>query len=74
MQGRLTRAFGTNLQRIRLAQGPSEAELGRKAGVSERRIGLLQRGEVSPRLKAVEELATALGVKIGELIASATRP
>ena len=52
----------------RFLLGLSQAELAAKVGVTRQHIDLVERGKVSPSLKTLEALATALGVRAGDLM------
>src|SRR5689334_19100839 len=57
-----TTAFGAALRSMRLAAGLSQAALAERAGLSEKAIGALERGDrTSPRPATVVVLAQALG-------------
>src|SRR5690242_3937102 len=57
-----TSAFGTVLRSMRLAAGLSQAALAERAGLSEKAVGALERGDrTTPRLATLGLLADALG-------------
>jgi transcriptional regulator with XRE-family HTH domain len=56
-------AFGDVLRRIRKDRGLSQDELGFKSGYHRTYISQLERGEKSPSLRTIINLATTLGVK-----------
>ena len=57
-----TTAFGTALRSMRLAAGLSQGALAERAGLSEKAVGALERGDrTTPRLATLALLADALG-------------
>jgi transcriptional regulator with XRE-family HTH domain len=59
--------FGRRIRAAREAQGLSQEQLGRKAGLAAKHLGALERGDKTPSFDAVEKIASALGVKCFEL-------
>ena len=59
----VARRFGENLRRVRRRAGISQEEAGFRSGLHRTEIGLLERGERTPRIDTVVKLAGALGVK-----------
>lgn len=61
-------AIGSNLRRIRSASGLTQAELAERAGIS--RVGYrnIETGKSLPRVDTLNTLASALGVRIQELV------
>lgn len=55
--------FGRNLSSIRRRVGVSQEELGFRSGLHRTEIGLLERGERTPRIDTVVKLAGALGIQ-----------
>lgn len=55
------------LAEIRKAKGFTQQGLADKSGVSRVSIARIETGVMSPTLKALERLAEALGVTVGEL-------
>ena len=53
---------GKNLKKYRQMKGWSQKELAEKSGVSERTIGYIENGIVSPTLKTLQALANGLDV------------
>jgi transcriptional regulator with XRE-family HTH domain len=47
--------------------GLTQAELGDKIGKALESIGRIERGEVAPSLKTLDQLATALGIEVRDL-------
>ncbi len=67
---KVSKQFGDNLRRIRLAKKMSQADLGEKLGVDKGYISTLESGKTNPTLGTIGKLATALGMKIENLIIS----
>src|SRR5262252_8455551 len=62
-----TTAFGAALRSMRLAAGLSLGALAERAGLSEKAVGALERGErTTPRLATVVLLAQAVGASPAE--------
>ena len=64
---------GATLQRLRLARGLTLEDLSRIAGVSKSMLSQIEREKANPTIAITWRLANALGVQIGELLASETR-
>jgi transcriptional regulator with XRE-family HTH domain len=60
--------FGENMRRIRRGAGISQEALGFRASLHRTEIGLLERGERTPRIDTLVKLATSLGASPGELL------
>lgn len=72
MAGRgLQRAFAVELRRARTELGMSQEELADRAGLHRNYIGLIERGERSPTLVAIDSIARGMKMKASELIARA---
>lgn len=65
---------GATLQRLRLARGLTLEDLSRIAGVSKSMLSQIEREKANPTIAITWRLANALGVPIGELLASSARP
>lgn len=65
---RLNDAFGAVLKDARSAAGLSQDELGYQSGYHRTYIGQLERGEKSPSLKTIFDLANVLTCAASELI------
>ncbi|MBV9322155.1 MAG: helix-turn-helix domain-containing protein [Chloroflexi bacterium] len=62
-----TTAFGAALRSMRLAAGLSQGALAERAGLGEKAVGALERGDrASPRLATLGLLADALGASQAE--------
>lgn len=66
----LIRTFARNLKRLRLAAGLSQEELALRAGLHRTYVGSAERGERNVSLRAIEQLADALGVAPADLLAT----
>lgn len=66
--------FGVRLRETRIARGMTQAVLAERAEVSVAYIGRLERGEAAPGIDLVARLATALGVKMAELLPESDPP
>jgi transcriptional regulator with XRE-family HTH domain len=64
---------GASLQRLRLSRGLTLEDLSRIAGVSKSMLSQIEREKANPTIAITWRLANALGVGIGELLASDTR-
>jgi transcriptional regulator with XRE-family HTH domain len=64
---------GATLQKMRLARGLTLEDLSRVAGVSKSMLSQIEREQANPTIAVAWRLANALGVSIGELLASETR-
>lgn len=68
---RLGNAFGQVLRELRKKAGLSQERLGFDSGMDRVYISLLERGERSPSLLLVYDLAAALDISASELVALA---
>jgi transcriptional regulator with XRE-family HTH domain len=66
-------AFGSTLRRIRLKRGLSQQLLADRSGYHRTYIGLLERGQKSPSLRAMFNIATTLQVKPSEILKEVQR-
>jgi len=64
---------GAALQRLRLARGLTLEDLSRIAGVSKSMLSQIEREKANPTIAITWRLANALGVQIGELLATAEK-
>ncbi len=60
--------FGETIRRLRKEKKLTQAELGKKAGLSSRIIQRYESGNVRPRMDAAEKIAKALECPIYELL------
>jgi len=61
-------AFGITLRRIRLRRGQSQQWLADKSGYHRTYVGLLERGEKSPSLRTIFDIAATLQVKPSRIV------
>jgi transcriptional regulator with XRE-family HTH domain len=66
-------SFGLVLREIRALKEISQDELAEKSGYHRNYIGMLERGEKSPSLRTVFNLAATLGMTASALIAQVER-
>lgn len=62
--------LGNNIKRIREKRGISQEVLGYKLGVSGKTVSSWENGRTEPNMGKLQEIATALKVKISELVYS----
>ncbi|OWY71572.1 hypothetical protein B7486_07745 [cyanobacterium TDX16] len=60
--------FGRGLRAARKAKGLTQEELAHRAGVHINYVGRLERGLENPSLKAIAQLAIALGITPATLV------
>lgn len=65
----LQRQFGIVLRRQREAAGLSQEALAAQANLHRNYVGLLERGQRMPSILVVQQLASALGTTLSELLA-----
>jgi len=68
---RVLKDLGEALRRARTERGLSQEELGLRTGIHRNYIGGIERGERSPTVVKVVELADALDVRLGDLFREA---
>jgi len=61
--GDLNRAFGRRLRELRESALLTQAQLGERAGMSDRYVGAVERGERNVTLFNVERIRKALGIE-----------
>ena len=64
---KISKQFGENLKRIRLAKKMSQTDLGDKLDVDKGYISTLESGKRNTTLTTIAKLANALGVTVSEL-------
>jgi transcriptional regulator with XRE-family HTH domain len=69
----VARVFGTVLRDARKAAGLSQERLALDAGIERVHVSLLERGQRSPSVAMVIQLAHALNVSAAELVAEVER-
>ena len=62
------RLVGTNVRRLRLAAGLSQAQLSERMGVDRAYVSGLEKGERNPTIITLWHTAKALGVKVRALL------
>ncbi len=65
MSDRSLPEVGREIHRLRRGRGLSLRDLARESGLSPNAISRIERGECSPTVSSLRQLATALGVEIG---------
>lgn len=60
--------LAANMRRLRRERGWSQEELGDRAGLHRTYISQVERTVKSPTLAAVDKIAMAFGVRVGELV------
>jgi transcriptional regulator with XRE-family HTH domain len=63
----LPQRFGRCVRQLRVDAGLSQVELAEQCGYYQTYISRLERGQANPTLKAMNDLANALGLTIYEL-------
>lgn len=64
----LAREFGARVREVRQARGLSQEALADRSGQHRTYIGHIERGETSPTLASIVQLAKALEVDPGDLV------
>lgn len=64
----LQKAFAIEVRRARTALKLSQEDLADRAGIHRNYVGMIERGERTPTLAAIEGLARGLRLKVSELI------
>ena len=62
--------IGQRLRQLRLRQGLSQRELGRRANVSNATISMIEANRVSPSVSALKQILSALGAGLANFFAS----
>lgn len=70
---KLCASFGITVRQLREAQGWSQEILAEKAQLNRSYVGEVERGKVIPSLITLDKLASALGLKISDLLAHCER-
>ena len=60
--------IGTKIKLIRTKQGLSQEELGFRAGINKNSIGAIERGESSPSVDTLNQIAKALEITLVDLV------
>ncbi len=69
----LQRKFGIILRKRREAAGLSQEALAADAGLHRNYVGLLERGQRMPSILIVQQIATALGTTMADLLGEVER-
>lgn len=64
---KIQKGLGKRIRALRRIKNLTQEDLGEKAGLSYKFVGEIERGEVNPSLDSLVKIATALGVKVGDL-------
>jgi transcriptional regulator with XRE-family HTH domain len=62
--------IGQRLRRLRLRLGLSQREVGRRAGVSNATISMIEANRVSPSISGLKQILSALGAGLADFFAS----
>lgn len=62
--------FGERIKKIRLEQGLSQSELGKRMDITQQAVAKYERLTEQPKLETVRRLAEALNVPMGDLVAN----
>jgi XRE family transcriptional regulator, regulator of sulfur utilization len=60
--------IGEVVQKIRVAQGLTQAQLAERSGLHQQAIGQMERGTYSVTLRTLEKIASALGVPMSRML------
>ena len=63
----ILRSLGDRVRTLRRAAGLTQEKLAEKASISAYYMGEIERGQASPSLSAINDIAKALGVKVRDL-------
>jgi transcriptional regulator with XRE-family HTH domain len=66
--------FGAALREWRIRQQMTQEQLAERSGLSYKFIGEVERGKGNPTLTTISQLASALDVRLSELVAGADQP
>ncbi len=65
---KLLENFGMHLKNLRLEKSLSQEDLANDADIPINQIGRIERGEINPSLSTLYAIATALSLKLHELV------
>ena len=65
---RVSKKIGLKIKLLRNKIGISQEELGYRAEVSKQQIGLIERGESSPTIDTLDQIAHALEITLVDLV------
>jgi transcriptional regulator with XRE-family HTH domain len=69
----LAREFGVLIRRLRLERAYSQESFGEASGLHRTYIGMVERGETNATLAAVNKMAKALGITLGDMFSELER-
>lgn len=67
MNNKAVQRFGQNMKKIRKVKGMSQGDIYRATKIERAYISNLESGKQNPTLETIAKIASALGVKIGDL-------
>ena len=67
------KALANNVKKLRKAREWSQDELAAEIGIKQNAVSLIENERANPTLLVIEEIARALGVRLPELLETATR-
>ena len=65
---KLSKKIGTKIKLLRTKLKISQEELGFRAGLNKNSVGAIERGESSPTIDTLDQIAKALEISIVELV------
>jgi transcriptional regulator with XRE-family HTH domain len=65
---RISKKIGLKIKLLRNKIGISQEELGFRANISKTQIGLIERGESSPTIDTLDQIAHALDISLVDLV------
>ena len=65
---KISNKIGLKIKLLRNKQGISQEELGFRADISKTQIGLIERGESSPTIDTLAQIAKALEISLVDLV------
>jgi len=65
---RISKKIGLKIKLLRNKIGISQEELGFRACISKTQIGLIERGESSPTIDTLDQIAKALEISLADLV------
>jgi transcriptional regulator with XRE-family HTH domain len=65
---RISKKIGLKIKLLRNKIGISQEELGFRADISKTQIGLIERGESSPTIDTLDQIAHALEINLVDLV------
>ncbi len=65
---RISKKIGLKIKLLRNKIGISQEELGFRSSISKTQIGLIERGESSPTIDTLDQIAQALDISLKDLV------